>query len=458
MLATSVSDVVKLTFYGGVNEIGGNKILLDDKRTRVFLDFGQPFNFGVDYFAGWLQPRPISGLGDYFEFGLLPRIRGLYAREQLAFTGVPYTSPRIDAVFLSHAHFDHVDHIGFLDPKISVYLGVGTKLFLEAMEGTSTYCDYGDHQYRTFRTGDKIKVGNLVVEPVHVDHSIPAAYGFIIHTSKGAVVYTGDLRRHGPRDDMTEDFLEKAYDCEPIALISEGTRVVENDRRMNYSEQEVKKHAYDLVSETNRIVFVTQYSRDMDRFRTFYQIAKKSGRKLVISPKTAYLLRGLLNDKRLDLPDPIRDQDILIYYRKKRSGTFEESDYYAWEREFMGKMVNHEYVTKNQRRLIMNLDFQNLTELVDIRPSPGSHVIHSMSEPFSEEDLEYEVMHNWLNHFKMEFHQLHSSGHLNRQQISALINEINPKRVFPIHTENQLLFKEFSRKVQMIQYGKTYKL
>jgi len=252
--------------------------------------------------------------------------------------------------------------------------------------------------------------------------------------------------------------LEKASDSEPIALISEGTRVVEDDRRINYSEEEVKKHAYDLVSGTNRIVFATHYSRDIDRLRTFYQVAKKSCRKLVISPKTAYLLHGLLNDERLNLPDPIKDEDILVYYRKKRSGTFDEADYHAWEREFMDKMVNYEFVAKNQRRLIMTLDFQNLTELVDIRPSPGSHFVYSMSEPFSEEDLEFEVMHNWLNHFKIEFHQLHSSGHLNREQISSFINDINPKKVFPIHTENQLLFKKFSKKVQMIQYGKTYKL
>jgi hypothetical protein len=28
-----------LAFYGGVNEIGGNKILLQDGDTRVFFDF-----------------------------------------------------------------------------------------------------------------------------------------------------------------------------------------------------------------------------------------------------------------------------------------------------------------------------------------------------------------------------------------------------------------------------------
>lgn len=32
----------------------------------------------------------------------------------------------------------------------------------------------------TFRTGDKFKIGSLEVEPIHVDHSVPGAYGFII--------------------------------------------------------------------------------------------------------------------------------------------------------------------------------------------------------------------------------------------------------------------------------------
>lgn len=447
-----------LTFYGGVNEIGGNKILLRDRGTKIFLDFGQSFNFGAEYFTGWLGPRAINGLGDYFEFNLLPKIRGVYAKEQLGFTDFPYVKPEIDAVFLSHAHFDHINHIQFLDPEIPVYLGVGTKLFLEAAEKTSSFCNYGKHNYKTFRTGDKIKVGDMVVEPVHVDHSIPAAYGFIIHTSEGAVVYTGDLRMHGPRKDLTEDFLEKAQGCKPVALICEGTRMVEKDRRKNYSELQVREYADTLISETRSVVFVTHYSRDMDRFKTFYQAAKKNDRKLVISPKTAHLLNKLLYDKRLDLPDPIKDESILVYYRRKRSGSFKKTDYYTWERQFMNKMVNHEFIHKNQSKLIMNLDFHQFIELIDIKPAPHSHFIHSMSEPFSEEDIEDQVMHNWINHFKMKFHQLHSSGHLNKKQIKTLIATINPKKVFPIHTENQHLFKKLRQPVQIVQYGKTYKL
>jgi len=35
---------MKLSFYGGVEEIGGNKILLEDDDTRIFLDFGMSFH------------------------------------------------------------------------------------------------------------------------------------------------------------------------------------------------------------------------------------------------------------------------------------------------------------------------------------------------------------------------------------------------------------------------------
>jgi ribonuclease J len=453
-----VFGMVGLTFYGGVDEIGGNKVLLEDGDGRFFLDFGQSFTSGCEFFTGWLSPRAINGLGDYFEFGLLPKLEGLYAEEQLQFTDVPYVKPRFEAVFLSHAHFDHVNHVQFLDPQIPVYLGEGTKLFLEAMEKTSSFCSYGEHRYRTFRTGAKIKVGEIVVEPVHVDHSIPAAYGFLIHTSEGTILYTGDLRAHGPRRDMTEDFKDKARESEPVAMICEGTRMVEKEKRKNYSELQVETLSDKVVSSTDKIVFVSRYSRDMDRFRSFYNVAKNNGRKIVISLKTAHLLGRLVEDRRLDLPDPLKDENILVYYKRKRSGEFDEKDYYVWERDFMEKMTTYEFVHENQSKLVMDLDFYQFTELIDIKPSPGSHFIHSMSEPYSEEDIEDQVMHNWLDHFKMQFHQLHASGHLNRDQLTSLINYIKPKKIFPIHTENQQLFRKISDNVQTIKYGKEYTL
>jgi ribonuclease J len=452
-----VKQETSLTFYGGINEIGGNKVLLEDKGTWVFFDFGQSFTMGEDYFTGWLNPRRINGLGDYFEFNLLPKIKGVYSQRQLKFTDLPYTKPQIDGVFLSHAHMDHIGHIVFLDEKVPLHCGRGTKIFIKSLEETSS-ANCGKHSYETFRTGQKITIDNLEIEPIHVDHSIPACYGFIIQTSNGSLIYTGDLRIHGFRNDMTEEFVERACASEPVAMVSEGTRMVEVERRKNYSEAEVEKLSNKVVSGTKKLVFLTHYGRDMDRFRTFYNVAKVNDRKLVISLKKAYLLDKLVDDEHLELPDPLKDDSILVYFKRKKSGCFLEKDYYRWERKFMDKMVNYEFVRQHQSEIIMDLDFYQFTELIDLKPDPGSHFIHSMSEPYSEEDIKADVMHNWLNHFQINFHQLHASGHMNRQELTELVNRIKPKQLFPVHTENPHLFKKFHKNVCCVRYSETYSL
>ena len=124
----------------------------------------------------------------------------------------------------------------------------------------------------------------------------------------------------------------------------------------------------------------------------------------------------------------------------------------------MEKIINYKFIHKHQKGLLMDLDFPQFTELIDIRPSQGSHFIHSMSEPHSEEDIEDRIMHNWLNHFKMQFHQLHASGHMDRQQITNLVKYVNPNRVFPIHTENPQLFNETCDKVSMTKRGEKCEL
>ena len=61
---------------------------------------------------------------------------------------------------------------------------------------------------------------------------------------------------HGPRKEMTEEFIQKAKNREPIAMICEGTRVVEKEERKNYSEEKVKTLSEEVVSSTNKIVFL----------------------------------------------------------------------------------------------------------------------------------------------------------------------------------------------------------
>ncbi len=204
--------MANLTFYGGVGEIGGNKILIEDRDARIWLDMGAPFDLGEEYFVEFLQPRERFGLRDYFALDLMRRIPGLYSSEALDPTDMAWEPPAFSSIFITHVHYDHTQQLKFVDPNIPVHLGEGARTILESLDTTARapFLKLGTHAYQTFRSGQARTVDGLEVEPIHVDHSAPAAYGYLVHTSEGTIAYTGDLRHHGPKKALTDDFIGAA--------------------------------------------------------------------------------------------------------------------------------------------------------------------------------------------------------------------------------------------------------
>ena len=449
-----MGETVKLTFHGGVAEIGGNKILLEDGDARLWLDMGQPFSYGEDFFVDpYLQPRARFGLRDHFALDLLPKIPGLYSQEALAPTDFAWTPPTFSGIAISHIHFDHVSQLQFADPDIPVFLGEGTRIMLDSWMTTTRSMDLGAHAWKTFRTGRSLAVDGLEVEPIHVDHSAPAAYGFLIHTSKGTIGYTGDLRRHGPHAEMTDDFEAAAKKARPIALITEGTRVAPSENRQQFSEAEVRKRAPEQVRDAkDKLVLVTFYPRDVDRIKTFHAVAAEAKRQFDLSAKTAHLLVSMKKDTRIEVPDVLRDPNILVYFRQLGREDMWERDLKA---KVASKAVDATYVNRHQGELLLQLDFYQLPELVDLKPVPGSLFLHSKSEPFDEEDVEARVKDNWLERFKLRPVQLHASGHCSEPEMRDLVRTVSPKVVIPVHTEHPERFTAFGPKVVQPSYRGT---
>lgn len=464
-----------LTFYGGVNEIGGNKILVEDKDTKILLDFGKSFTKYSKYFQDFLKPRTSNGIVDYIEMGLIPYLDGLYRTDLLEMGGLRATDPDIDAVILTHAHADHANHISFLHEDIPVYMGETAHMILKALEERASRemeseilsfkrrplnksNEIMERNVRTFRTGDKIKIGSIEVEPVHVDHSIPGAYGLIVHTSEGSVVYSGDVRLHGTRPEMTREFVERAAASKPIALVMEGTRIKEE--KISESESKVRDECNSLVKEAKSLVIADFSFKDVDRLRTFYTIAKENNRKLVVNLKDAFLLKWLSRDPQLKVP-PYDDPDIIIYKPKKQSGTYVDRDYSVKEREFLNNdnVWTAREIKENQRNVLCAMTMFQFDELIDIKPNPGSILLFSTSEPHNEEqEFDHARLVAWTEHFGLRMFSSHCSGHAYAGDLRAMVKQIDAEKIFPVHTERPDLLKQTSESVIIVEEAKTYRV
>lgn len=484
----------KITFYGGINEIGGNKFLIEDKGTKIFLDFGMQMGKVGQYFADFLTPRTLNGMGDLFEFGLLPRIGGLYRRDYSKHMGKSNgwatddfrKETDFDAVILTHAHVDHAAYIHYLRPDIPIYCSEATKLIMQGLQDTGSKEEYitfkenfqiyenskgemsrgkgEDYQYPrkivTFENLKKFKIDSIEVEPVAVDHSLPGVTGFVLHTSSGSIGYTADIRFHGRRASDTQRFVESCANSDIDMLLCEGTRIAET---FSKTEFEVEQDVKSIVQKTEKLVVCSYPTRDLDRLLSFYNAAKETERDLVIDLKQAYLLKIFQTSEHWKkvFPRP-HDNRIKINIPRKSWGLIGKDteywtskvlleDYDKWEREFIGygNAINYQDISANQKNLIFYCSDYQLQQLIDVRPENGSTYIRSLTEPFDDEmELQEERIKRWMAHFGLitaerDWNQTHVSGHGSGDQIKKVIEGTESKTLVPIHTEHPEYHKKW---------------
>ena len=453
-----------LTFYGGINEIGGNKILVEDGKTRIFLDFGKSFSKRGKYYDGFSKPRLANGIGDLLELGIIPDIKGIYRSDLLALAGRDAKEERsVDALILSHAHSDHADHVSLLREDIPIYMGEMTKAILQSIENERNSDiefeitrfkkrpinpkeDPVARDIKTFKTGSTIKIDSITVEPVHVDHSIPGCYGFIIRTSDATLIYSGDLRSHGNRSDLTKDFVKLASKERPDVMLCEGTRI---DEAAYHTEGDVFAACKFFVQQASNAFIFADYSyKDIDRFITFYNIARETNRKILIGIRAARYLQVLRSaDPALNVPS-IEDPAIGIYKPREVKYSSEDKEFYARHTNIW----NSNDVKLKEDGVIASISSYSADELIDIKPTSGLY-IHSQSEPFSEEgELDEERTRTWLTKYGLQKVHCHCSGHGSGIELADIVNEINPKTIIPIHTKLPQLYPIlFGGKVKIVQ-------
>ena len=422
--------MARVSLLGGVGEIGGNKILIEDGDASILLDFGMSISQRARYFSDpYVSPRRPESL---LSLGIIPRVEGVYTWD--------IKEERVDAIFLSHAHLDHYGYLSMVDRRIPIHCGETTQRMMGAITETkraSFETDYRGLVYRPFRTGSTVRIGNMTVKPVHVDHSVPGAYGFIVETSTGSVVYTGDLRAHGRAARLTHDFARAASASDADLLLTEATNVVSGAVS---SEDEVASKLKAVIGEAKGLVMASFSGMDTDRLISFHGAAEANDRKLAVSMRQAHLLSALEGDGHIDGLPKLSDESIAIYRRNKQR-------YEKWEEEVSQKaeLVTSEDITSNPRKYVVGTTLSDMEGMVGVDSGPGSVYILSSSEPYNEEmELDMARLLGWLDHYGMPLYHIHVSGHIMPQQLRSMVGSIGAERVAPIHTEHPDLFLKFA--------------
>ena len=389
-------------------------------------------------------------------------------------------------------HVDHNAYVHYLRDDIPLYCTQGAKDIMQALDETGstgtrelislkesfqTYVNNKGSESKL--TGEKAKkprpynviedrfaVAGLEAEALPVSHSLEGATAYILHTSAGPVVYTGDFRFHGYKGDETRRFVERAAEVEPVAMICEGTRI---NSTQSDSEERVKEVAKERVDKTDGLVVANFPVRDTDRMRSFLEVARQTERALAINLKQAYLLE-LFRNSGIEAPR-VDDDEIRIYVPRKTWGVYQDDrfsdkiqreDYDYWEREFLdhANAVTAKDIRENQDEYIFRCDFFELKELIDVKPEAGSTYIRSVCEPFDiEMELDLKKAENWLTHFGLyPYTQIHASGHLNYDEIKEVVETVQPKVLIPVHTQHPEVFKNFHDNVIIPEKGAKYEL
>ena len=471
-----VDLMVSITGYGGVNEIGGNKFVIQDEKARIMLDFGLSFSTANSYLDEFLQPRKFNGIDDYKELGLLPDIKGIYRTDYLKHTKAPEEALEFDAVFLSHAHADHASYVHFLREDLPIHATPETFAIMRSIEdtaGSSTLADlctftrsfqYGktkDGKPKRLKSDDegitiqrplkpmktKVTVGDFEIEAIPVNHSLLGVTAFLIHTPKGDIAYSGDLRFHGYGGHLTEQFIKKVANVK--YLMMEGTRI---DSTSTKTEAQVQQEISKTISETKGLVIINWPSRDTDRLWSVYRAAVENDRLLVISTKQAHLLEKLL-EVGADVPK-LDDKNIRIFMTRRGWGFLGsdapkeeiERDYSSmkWELTYLNhkNAINYKDLQKDYSKYALRADLFDMTELIDIKPPENSIYIRSVVEPFDDEMMvSDQKLRNWMKHFGIMVIQSHCSGHAPGPDLIRIIKEIQPEFIIPIHTVKPRKFR-----------------
>lgn len=331
---------------------------------------------------------------------------------------------RLDAIFITHAHEDHVGGVAHF------YAKLGAPVYARAFTANIARRKMEEHGHppEAVRTvsgwPETVQAGPFTVGFAPMSHSIPESAGLVIDSPAGRVVHTGDFKLD-PNPVVGEAFDPELWreiaKTGVRALVCDSTNVF--SQHAGRSESEVGPEIVRLVSEATGMVVATTFASNVARVKTLAEAADRAGRSVVLLGRAmrrmieAAIETGVLTDfpkviSAEEARDVPRDHLMLLVTgsqgeRRAASAQLARGKYRGLEvKEGDLFLFSSKTIPGNEKGVI---------RIINQLSEKGVDVVDDSSGLY------------------------HVSGHANRPDLERLHGIVEPQMVIPMHGEHRHL-------------------
>lgn len=402
---------IKISFLGGLNEIGKNTTMYEYGNDAVIVDCGMEFPddtmLGIDL--------------------VIPD-----------FTYIEQNRDKVKAILLTHGHEDHIGAIPYLLKTFNCPI-YGTRLTLGLLEAKLREFQLPEKPIlNVIKPGQTVDFGEIKAEFINVNHSIPDAVAIAIHSPAGVTIQTGDFKIdstpiQGEMIDLGR--LAQLGKKGVLCLLSDST----NAERPGYtpSESIVGNSINSIFSSNsakNKRIIIATFASNVHRIQQIIDCAVRFDRKVAVSGRSMINVVNIGQELGyLNIPEGILiDLSTINRYPDEKIVLITTGS----QGEPMSALTRMAFADHRQVEVGAN----DLI-IISANPIPGNEKTVS--------NVVNELMRRGCEVVYDKMYEVHVSGHACREELKIILALTKPQYFIPVHGEQKHLRKHAELAEQM---------